>query len=269
MSWDIIRGVGSIDFWGESENGEKEWSQAFYRGYLSALSNDLVYWDTPEILRVSKPEKWQITPKKYFKSNEKWSKKVKNNLVPHDDIEMRGLFDSLLSQNSHLSYLNDYELVEQAKVLGSMGKAHFVYVLKKEDSYIYYDIKETYVEKDDQYFQNPFSSQGERMIYGSHLYSPGLELRMSSVKFNGADFWGREIPTLSMKLPKKLAINDQVEIARNIGIQLARGHRSSYEGDVTNLSSYFESEFDNLVSLSLQMNEHIRKSYKALKKEWK
>ena len=32
--------------------------------------------------------------KEIFQVNEKWSKKVKNNLVP-DDIEMRGLFESL------------------------------------------------------------------------------------------------------------------------------------------------------------------------------
>ena len=262
FSWDIIRAVGSIDFWGAEKNNQEIWLTDFYQGYSEGLLNSLVYWDTPEILRSTKPEKWQLTPKKYFKSNEKWSKKVRKNLVPLDNIEMRDLFSQWMEQNPHLNYLSSYELIEQAKVLGSMGKAHYVYVLNKGDSYLYYDIKETYVEEDDVFFTNPFPSQGERMISGSNLFSPGMELRMSSVQFNGNDYWGREIPILSTKLPKSLTSDDQAEIARNIGVQLGRGHRQGNE--TTNIQTYFEEKFEYMVDLSLLMNREIEKNYQLI-----
>ena len=84
---------------------------------------------------------------------------------------------------------------------------------------------------------------------------------MSSVQFNGNDYWGREIPVLSSKLPKSITSDDQAEIARNIGVQLGRGHRQGNE--TTNIQTYFEEKFEYMVNLSLLMNREIEKKLSA------
>ena len=232
-----------------------------------ALEDVLSYWNCPDFLKEVKPEKWQLTPSKYISSGEKWSKKMAKYEVSKNTF-MTELFEKMLEDNPSHSDLEYYKIKSYAKVPGSMGKFHYAYLLKRKGfSPFIYDIKETYCEEDSVHFKNPFDTQGSRMILASILYAPGLEQRMSATTYKGADYWGREIPTLSIKVPKKISLEEQLQLARDIGIQLGKGHYQASK-DEQNISDHIERNFSNLVEIAFDLNKQIHQNFDSLASTW-
>lgn len=268
FTWDLIRGIGSIEFWGENRSTlESSWVDDFKTGYILGLSDMHAYWSCPDFLKLVKPKKWSLTPKKYIRSGEKWSKKLKN-FKSDDDSFMTDLFEAMLEQNPMRSELSSYQISKMAKVPGSMGKVHFIYLLKdKENPYkapLIYDIKETYTEADSTYFSNPFESQGKRIIIASNHYAPALEVRMSATTLDDVDYWGREVPTLSIKPPKSLVQPQQEQLAREVGIQLGVSHRKASKDDGVEILDFWQSKSTQIIETSFAFNQQIRSNLQEL-----
>ena len=227
--WDVSRALSSITFWsaGDDLRPHTELVDCFFSSYIRAIEDRLVYWEVPDFLRKVKPKKFQLSPKKYLNSGKKWVKKFKDNLVDPDLEFYNGLFQAYL-QTLPRGSLVHWRIKEVAEVAGSMGKKHYVYWLKpnlKTREAILLDIKETYSEKDNEYFSNPFKQEGERMVTASRLYSPGLEEGIGYCHYQKKDYWVRQIPTFSVKVPVGIIHDEAMQLAQEIGIQLGRGHR--------------------------------------------
>jgi len=227
--WDVTRALTSITFWSEGAQDviDPEVSATFFAAYIRALEDRLVYWEPPDFLRQIKPKKYQMTAERYVKSGKKWVKKMQGNQVEPDQPFYADLFQAYVDTLPE-DALRYWTLKEVAEVPGSMGKRHYVYLLKslvKTRTPILLDIKETYTEEDTSHFYNPFDHQGERMVAASRLYSPGLEERIGFCSHQGEQYWVRQIPTFSAKVPVGLCQDQSLQLAQAIGTQLGRGHR--------------------------------------------
>ena len=268
--WDICRALSSITFW--SEGGllrpNQEVVEFFTHSYIRALEDRLVYWEVPDFLRKVKPKKFQLSTKKYISSGKKWVKKIKDNLVDPEAEFYEGLFQAYLDTLPQDS-LAHWRIKEVAEVAGSMGKKHYVYRLKpqlKTRETILLDIKETYSEQDNDYFSNPFKQEGERMVTASRLYSPGLEEGIGYCRHKLKDYWVRQIPTFSVKVPVGIVHDEAMQLAQEIGIQLGRGHRVIDEiynqGQAkTNLIETLKTNMDALVDVCEQLNDEVMSTY--------
>lgn len=227
--WDVTRALTSIAFWSEGAHAliHQEVSSCFFAAYTRALEDRLVYWEPPDFLRQIRPKKYQMTAERYVKSGKKWVKKLHRNQVEPELPFYAELFQAY-TQTLPEGALKHWSLKEVAEVPGSMGKRHYVYLLKslvKTRAPILLDIKETYTEEDSEHFFNPFEHQGERMVTASRLYSPGLEERIGFCSHQGEQYWVRQIPTFSAKVPVGLSQDEALQLAQAIGTQLGRGHR--------------------------------------------
>lgn len=268
--WDVSRALSSITFWseGDSLRPKQDVVECFAQAYIRAIEDRLVYWEVPDFLRKVKPKKFQLSAKKYLRSGKKWVKKIKDNLVDPEIEFYEGLFQAYLDTLPEGS-LAHWRIKEVAEVAGSMGKKHYVYRLKpnlKTRETILLDIKETYSENDNEYFSNPFKQEGERMVTASRLYSPGLEEGIGYCRHESKDYWVRQIPTFSVKVPVGIVHDEALQLAQEIGTQLGRGHRVIDE--VYNQGQAKEALIEAvktntaaLTDLCEQLNDEVMKTY--------
>ena len=264
--WDITRALTSIAFWSEGDRirPNEEVARCFFSAYEQSIVDRLIYWDPPDFLRQIRPKKFQLTPQYYIESGKKWSKKLQANLVDPSDEFYLNLYQAYLEKQPEGS-LDHWTLSEIAEVAGSMGKRHYVYLLTSEletREPILLDIKETYSEEDNKYFHNPFDHQGERMVTASRLYSPGLEERIGFCSFDQEEYWVRQIPTFSVKVPVGLTHDQSIQLASSIGNQLGRAHRIVDEiytdGNQKNrLIKVAQKYFERILDVSEEMNQAV------------
>jgi hypothetical protein len=227
--WDITRALTSITFWSAKDKviPNNKVATLLFDSYVDAIEDRLKYWQTPDFLRQVKPKKFQLTAQQYLASGKKWVKKLQQNLVDPSDQLYEGLYAAYLATLPKNSLIH-WTLAEVAEVSGSMGKKHFVYLLQptiETREPILLDIKETYTEVDNEFFYNPFDHEGERMVAASRIYSPGLEEGIGFCTYDGEDYWVRQIPTFSAKVPVGLSHDEALQLGKEIGTQLGRGHR--------------------------------------------
>ena len=268
--WDIFRALTSITFWSEDNilKPNSEVSRCLIDAYLQGINDRLAYWETPDFLRQIRPKKYQTSPRKYLKGGKKWVKKLQNNLVDPEEAFYAELYQSFVSTQPDNS-LKYWQLTEAAEVAGSMGKKHYVYLLAslvKTREPILLDIKETYSEEDNAYFHNPFGHEGKRMVAASRIYSPGLEERIGYCRFQEADYWVRQIPSFSVKVPEGINHDQSLQLAFAIGLQLGRAHRIVDEiyTDAQlkeGLIDSAEIHYDELLKLAEAMNEQVLLCY--------
>ena len=227
--WDLTRALSSITFWSREEQitPAPEVAKIFFDSYREAIEDRLAYWETPDFLKQIQPKKFQLSPTRYLNSGKKWVKKMEQNIVEAPEDFHHILFETYVKE--HEPKLNEHwKLAEVAEVAGSMGKRHYVYQLDPKVTTrepILLDIKETYCEEDNEHFYNPFEHQGIRMVTASRLYSPGIEEGIGYCSLNGEEYWVRQIPVFSVKVPVGLNQDCALQLARAIGLQLGRGHR--------------------------------------------
>lgn len=264
--WDLLRALSSITFWSEEDQVriDAEVSACFFNAYIRALEDRLVYWEPPDFLRQIRPKKYQMTAERYIKSGKKWVKKLQRNQVEPDEPFYAELFQAYC-QTLPEETLKHWKLKEVAEVPGSMGKRHYVYHLKsliKTRTPILLDIKETYIEEDNEIFHNPFEHQGERMVTASRLYSPGLEERIGFCSYHGEQYWVRQIPTFSAKIPVGIKQDEALQLAQAIGTQLGRGHRVVDEvyhhgTQTTRLIEVVNEYRDEMIRVGSLMNQEV------------
>jgi hypothetical protein len=268
--WDISRALCSITFWSEGDDlrPKQEIVDCFVNSYMRAIEDRLVYWEAPDFLRKVKPKKFQLSTQKYLSSGKKWVKKLKKNLVDPEGEFYEGLFQAYLDTLPEGS-LKHWTIKEVAEVAGSMGKKHYVYWLKpklKSREAILLDIKETYSEVDNEHFSNPFEQEGERMVTASRIYSPGLEEGIGYCRYQTEDYWIRQIPTFSVKVPVGIIHDEAMQLAQEIGIQLGRGHRvidEIYNQGLAkqDLMNAIESQKTTLIDTCEQLNQEVMSTY--------
>ena len=271
--WDVVRALCSITFWSGAEQVRPhvEVSACLFNAYQRAIEDRLAYWEAPDLLRQVKPKKFQMTSQRYLKSGKKWVKKLHEHSVEPDEPFYEGLFQSYLESLPE-GALSHWELSEVAEVAGSMGKRHYVYLLSsltKSREPILLDIKETYSELDSEHFHNPFEHEGERMVTASRIYSPGLEERIGFCSYQGEDYWVRQIPSFSAKVPVGIDHDESMQLAQAIGLQLGRGHRVIDEiysdgQHKQGLISAVAARRDELIELSAQLNREVLDLYEEL-----
>ena len=269
--WDLMRALTSLTFWSDSEmiKPNQEVSRCLFDAYFLGLEDRLSYWETPDFLRQIRPKKFQMSPRDYLKGGKKWVKKVQQNLVDPDEAFYAGLYESFVNTQRSNS-LQYWDLAEAAEVSGSMGKKHYVYHLHslvKTREPILLDIKETYSEEDNEFFHNPFEQEGERMVTASRIYSPGLEERISYCRFEDNDYWVRQIPSFSVKVPVGLNQDQSLQLAFAIGLQLGRAHRIVDEiysdGHLKErLQEASVDRYSEILQVAEAMNEAVMSCYK-------
>lgn len=272
--WDIYRALSSITFWSSRDRVRTrgEVSQTFLNAYLHSLTDPLAYWEIPDMLRRVKPKGFQHSPHSYLASGKKWSKKVKKSIVDPDDQFYLDLFAAYL-QNQPEGVLRHWEISQIAEIAGSMGKKHFVYVLDSEIDTrepIMLDIKETYIEEDNEFFHNPFDHQGVRMIAASRLYAPGLEERIGYCTLNEKHYWIRQIPSFCVKVQDGINHDEALQLAQAVGAQLGRGHRLTDTvygegGRGAEIEEVTRARFSTLLELIETLNQDILSLFQQIK----
>lgn len=275
--WDIIRFLASLSIRGEGNLYKKDAPtsivESFIEGYLTSFSNPDIYFVYPTFVRSMVPSESEITMRAYMDSNIKWAKKMRKNPIDIKDKGMNKMLKLYLESRGEENLLNFYQLEECGESEGSLGKMHYLFALAPKDDkdkkkdLIMIDLKETYCEKDTNYFSNPFDHHGVRMIKASNLYAPGIEQRLGHFTFDGVQYWGREIPSFNAKVKEQMSLNEQEEMAYCVGAQLGRGHRRSYrEGKVKYIEIDINQNLDTYLKFARQMKEEVINGMEFFKK---
>ena len=276
--WDIVRFYASLALRQDEGNKTslpKKVYQAFVDGYLSRLYNADLFYLTPAIMSTIVPKPHELSTRQYIDANIKWAKKMKKNPLSVEDRKLISLLNASLKNANQKHLLERYELVSAGKVPGSLGKEHYIVVLHpKAEQHKYddilLDIKETYTERDDEWFYSPTEHHGLRMIKASHLYAPGVESRLSYCTLKKKQYWCREIPSFKGKLPEYLDTFDLMDVAYCVGTQLGRGHRRSCkEFDPVLVEQHFRNNRETIEGLAQFLNRELLLGYEFFEKSEK
>ncbi len=275
-SWDIVRFLGSVALRGEGELKKKgnpsSIVKAFLDGYLKTFSEPDIYFAYPTFIRSMVPSEQEITMDAYLEANIKWAKKMRKNPIDIKDKKMNKMLRLYLESRGEESLLKFYELTECGSSEGSLGKMHYLFVLRPKDNQekkdsIMIDLKETYCEKDTKFFKSPFEHHGLRMIKASNLYAPGIEQRLGYFTYEDVQYWGREIPSFNGKIKEIMTLSEQEELAYCVGAQLGRGHRRSFrDGKCTKIEKDLTENLDQYLDYSIQMKKQVMLGLDYLKK---
>lgn len=234
--WDAIRFLGSLMIFSDApENKElyKKAIESFSLGYERSAANTSVRHALPSLFTRITPQKGKTLVTNYADARYKWLKKLKKNQLKGKKykkaLEMLDLF---LSNRSEEFLLEQYYVHSIGESVGSFGKKHILFWLKdksKKRQPLLIDLKETYYEPDDLWFSNPFHHSGQRMVESGMLYGSSLEQRVGYFTYEENDYWGREIPAYSLKVPFLLNKTSQEDLAFVVGSQLGKAHALSIE----------------------------------------
>lgn len=238
--WDIIRFLSSISLRREETDGflDRKVVECFLDSYIIHYLNPEIPSKQLKLLKQVRPEKWQSSTREYLRSNKRWARKMRQHLIPPNSEMPTILLNEFLKSRNELSLLDEYKVSEVGLTPGSLGKKHFIYALtpKNPDSHldsIILDIKETYAEKNNQFFYSPVSHHGERMILASRVFADGMEERQGFCTVNGKQYWGREVPSFAVKVKKFLNMDEQCDFAYSVGSELGKGHRKGLKDPKT------------------------------------
>ena len=232
----------------------------FRRGYLFGHRAKLDGYEEMKQLRDKHAKRWQLTTKAYLQQGKKWARRLKLYRVNLKKKHRHLLGDYLANRGeSHIA--ETFKIANIAEVPGSMGKMHYVYHLVHrqgvEDS-ILIDIKETYVEQDTEWYENPFDHQGVRMNRVAELYAPGWEQRPGHASWKGQDYWGRQIPLQQIKPESLLTELEQCDLCFSVASQLGWGHaRAAKKSERAAIRADFVARWDEYVESARQMYEEI------------
>ncbi len=280
-AWDIVRFLSSVAL----KNGGKKVSnrfvsdivlEYFVEGYLRSFHvPDLPFKQVSSMLYIM-PKMWNKTTNEYLKNRGKWSLKMREHPLPKDNDMVQGVLRGYLESRGELSLLDDYEIEEAGQAMGSFGNRRMLVVLAPKDTTqeldrIFLDLKTVYQDADNEFYYNPYPHHGQRMIHASELYAPGIELRLGFTTYNGIEFWGRQIPSFSIKLKDKMDTLQQLDLAFSVGSQLGQAHRKSLQDGATpeQLDQHLRANYANFIKLGEQMNEELLRAHKQYLAELK
>ena len=228
----------------------------FRRGYLFGLLHRDRDYEEMHRLRNKEPKTWQKNTKNYLDAGKKWARRLNTYSVKLKRRHMHMLEDYLKNRDES-DLLTQYKVRQVAEVPGSMGKLHYLFLLRKrqgKEEPLLIDIKEVYDEADNEWYNNPFEHHGIRMNEAGKLYAPGWEQRPGHATWKGNQYWGRQIPTQQVKLSNQLNELDQCDLCFSVASQLGSGHaRGADKATRKVIQADFENRFDEYVAAAHQM----------------
>ncbi len=263
-AWDFIRFFSSLALF-ESETiqpNHKSIYKFFRKGYLGAFNNPDIFYSIPSFMKTISPKNNHLTTQNYLLANRKWAQKL--NSFPDIRLKAHKLLRLYLKSRDEVKLLKFYRIHQTARCPGSLGKDHYLFSLFPKDSeqnrdQLLIDIKKTYCEPDTALFYSPVEHHGLRMIRASNLYAPNIEQRLGYFTYKKEQYWGREVPSFSVKIRRALILSEQQELAYCVGSQLGRGHRLSLENNnPSKLLQHFQASYKTIQKMSTEMNQHVR-----------
>lgn len=276
--WDIIRFLVALTLRREKDEGflDRKVVDYFIDGYTVHFLNPEIPSKQLRMLKAIGPEKWQATTRDYLKANKKWAKKIRDFALDPKNPEAQELLKTFLKSINEENLIIHYKVNEIGLVPGSFGKMHFIFALspKNPDSHldsIILDIKEVYEELDTTFFYSPVNHHGERMILASKIYADGFEERVGFCTYQNKQFWGRQIPSFSMKVKKYLNEEELMDFAYSVASELGKGHRKGLLNpkDAELVEKDFTMNFDQYFKVSMFLAFELDLAYEAMRRKIK
>jgi Uncharacterized protein conserved in bacteria (DUF2252) len=266
-AWDIVRFLSSIALKNKNKKVRNRFLsdivlEYFIEGYLRGLYiPDLPFKQVSSLLYFM-PKMWSKTTNEYIKNKGKWYLKMRENpLLPENEM-LVAVIKGYLESREEMSLLDTHFIEEAGQAMGSFGNRRLLAVLapnNPEEDRIFLDLKTVYQDPDTEFYHNP------------EVYAPSIELRMSYTTYNGVEFWGRQIPSFSIKLKDKMDTIQQLDLAYSVGTQLGQAHRKTLQNGATpeQLDQHLRANYGNFVKIAEQMNLEVVKSHKLYLTELK
>ncbi|MEO1172514.1 MAG: DUF2252 family protein [Myxococcota bacterium] len=236
------------------------------RGYLQGLLCPELGWEEMEHLRKVRANRWYETTDAYLAAGRGWAKRLHAFRVEPETVRAQKLFERYCANRSVEDWLDRYTVAQAAEVAGTMGKSHTLLLLRprsETDDSVLLDFKETYTEKDNKWFRNPYGHQGERMRAAEALHTPGWNPLGAFVSDQGRDLWVREIETYQVKIKRQLREAELMEVATSVGSQLGRAHGQSVQaGTRFDLAERFRREYDDLIYVATTLLAEVTDAYR-------
>ncbi len=250
---------------------KKSVTQNFLDGYLQAYSQPEDNFSIYQPLADQKPKAWQLDGNAYLSAEKKWAKKLFQHPLPADDAYLKALVKGFIEHSDDKTSFASFKILHAGRAPGSMGRVHNIIALEqsKTKQIRLIDIKPT---KDylinqysyNQFYKNLFNHDGIRMIAASDLHAPGITGLESYLTLNGIEYWGRELPTINIKIKGNLDREQQEHYAYAVGTQIGRSHGLSIKKHHRKqLLKHLTSEYKtiNAGAKSIQKQLHIAHQY--------
>ena len=251
-------------------SGGNDFIDAYYTHFL----NPEIPHKQLKMLKDVKPDNWEMNTRNYLGANKKWAKKMRDFPINTRCEITTQLLKKFLESRSESALMNEYYIDEVGLTPGSFGKKHYIYSLlpKNPDSRadaILLDIKEVYTEKNNRFFYSPFDHHGLRMIEASKIFADGMEERLGYCTHQGKQYWGRQIPSFSVKVKKFLDRDELSDFAYSVGSELGKGHRKGLKEQkhVELFEKDFRENFDRYYKISKLFTFEISLAFEAMRRK--
>ena len=274
--WDIIRFLSSLSLRRENEGGflDHRVVEHIIDAYYTHFLNPEIPHKQLKMLKDVKPDNWEMNTRNYLGANKKWAKKMRDFPINTRCEITTQLLKKFLESRSESALMNEYYIDEVGLTPGSFGKKHYIYSLlpKNPDSRadaILLDIKEVYTEKNNRFFYSPFDHHGLRMIEASKIFADGMEERLGYCTHQGKQYWGRQIPSFSVKVKKFLDRDELSDFAYSVGSELGKGHRKGLKEQkhVELFEKDFRENFDRYYKISKLFTFEISLAFEAMRRK--
>jgi hypothetical protein len=275
-AWDLVRFMVSLSLRRKRPSDaflEPETAKQLRKGYLRGFRHPDQPFSEMRKLKDVEPEPDQASTDAYVKAGGKWVTELRANKIPNDDPDLLALLRGY-GQSRGEDVLQDYYIEEAGGGEGSMGfrKIYLVVLAprdpKSKKDRILLNIKEVRSDPDDQWFKNPFTHHGKRMLAAAELYAPGWETRSGYADLNGIQYHVRQVPPMNVKLKKMLDLDDEKDLAYAVGTQLGRAHRLSLKGASPEaLEAHLAEHYPAMLQASETIADEIASAHKRYLKK--
>lgn len=279
-AWDIVRFLSSVALKNKNKKLNNRFIsdivlEYFIEGYLRGFYvPDLPFKQVSSMLYIM-PKMWNKTTNEYIKNKGKWVQRMRENPIPTDNEMLTQVLAGYLQSRNEESMMEQYFVEEAGQAMGSFGNRRFIVVLAPKEGQsadldrILLDLKTVYQDADNEHYYNPYPHHGQRMIHASELYAPNIEQRLGFATYQGTEFWGRQIPSFSIKLRENMDTVHQLDLAFSVGSQIGRAHRKSLLNpeDVPVLDAHLRANYSRFIAVADQMNDELLKAHKQYLQE--
>ena len=265
-AYDIARFLVSISIASETERAfvHPIIIEQFKRGYTTGFTHPKKPFAQMQTLRNTPPKAWQRDIDRYLEAQRKWAGKLCNFETPMTK-RIHTLLNGYLTDRGETLLSESKRIRRHAIVPGSMGKLHYLVLLKEKCEGMHkrlIDIKEVYIEEDNEWYHNPFSHHGDRMNAAGEIYAPGWEIAPGKTQHKGNQFWVRQIPLQQVKLNQPLDDLSLSDLAYAVGSQLGRGHFvAAKKNQRQRIWHDFEKRFPLYLEASRTMLEDVKRAH--------
>jgi hypothetical protein len=246
---------------------DKEVLKQLKKGYLRGFRHPERPFSEYRELKNKEPEDDERTTDAYLAANKKWAREMRADPVPADHPAVKELVAGWAAARGD-GFMDGYFIEEAGRGQGSMGfRAIYLVVLAPKDAKsgrdrVLLNFKATRTDPDTEWYENPLTTEGERMKAASDLYAPGWEGLSGPTRLEGAEYYARQIDPMNAKIKKALSVEQQADFAYSVGTQLGRAHRLSLRGaSPEELEADLEARYAALAGAGLVIRDEIRAAH--------